>query len=311
MANLVLNSEFTTDLTNWTGTNATQVSGQSGLGAPVNTAVDLGDSGSMTQNITVPTGTTYVRYYVWISTDSSDADEFNFGVGANSDPDAPYTGTTNGLVANEYVARTYSFSGDGTTQTLSFNATAVSAGISYRVTSIYVGTSSSYCFNKGTKILCLKDNVEQYIPIEKLQKGNIVKTYLHGYRKIDSLMHSLFKNNVNEFTKSMYIMPKQGDMIDDLIVTGGHSILVDEYESEHIKNQHRHLFGGELDPIDDKQLLLASQSSKFKQLEGDDFYDIYHLCLEGETEEHDRRYGVWANGILTESTYKKIIYNIL
>ena len=136
------------------------------------------------------------------------------------------------------------------------------------VSDIYLGTctSSSYCFNRGTKILCLKNNEEIYIPIENLQKGDLVKTYLHGYRKIDSLMHSIFKNNVNEFTKSMYIMPKQDDMIDDLIITGGHSILIDEYESEEVKNQHKQLFGGELDPIDDKYLLLAGKSSKFRQL---------------------------------------------
>lgn len=179
------------------------------------------------------------------------------------------------------------------------------------VTDAYLGTSSDYCFNKGTKILCLVDNLEQYIPIEQLKNGDLVKTYLHGYRKIDNVMRSVFKNDTSYFQKSMYKMNKQGDMTDDLIVTGGHSILVDNYDSEEVKNEHKHLFGGELDPIDDKYLLLAGKSKLFEQIQGDDLFDIYHLCLEGDTPEHDKRYGIWANGVLTESTYKKIIYDVI
>jgi len=36
-----------------------------------------------------------------------------------------------------------------------------------------------------TKILCLnKDLQEEYSPIENLRKGDLVKSYKHGYRKI-------------------------------------------------------------------------------------------------------------------------------
>ena len=41
------------------------------------------------------------------------------------------------------------------------------------------------CFNEGTKILCFKNNKEEYVPIQDLRKGDIVNTYLHGYKKID------------------------------------------------------------------------------------------------------------------------------
>lgn len=179
------------------------------------------------------------------------------------------------------------------------------------LTDAYFGTSNEYCFNKGTKILCIVDDIEQYIPIEQLKNGDLVKTYLHGYRKIDNVMRSIFKNDTSYFQKSMYKMSKRDNMLDDLIVTGGHSILVDSYDSDEVKNEHKHLFGGELDPIDDKFLLLAGKSKLFEQIQGDELFDIYHLCLEGDTPEHDKRYGIWANGVLTESTYKKIIYDVL
>jgi len=182
----------------------------------------------------------------------------------------------------------------------------------FKVGNVFLGTQSSPeppCFNKGTNILCLNsNNEEEYVPVEQLKSGDLVKTYNNGYKKIDTIAHTTLQNNVDVFTQCMYIMPKQNDMIDDLIVTGGHSILVDNYKSEQVKNHHKRLFG-KLDLIDNKYLLLAGQTPLFKQITDDKVYDIYHLCLEGDNKNEDRRYGIWANGVLTESTYKSIIYN--
>ena len=42
------------------------------------------------------------------------------------------------------------------------------------------------CFKEDTKILCLnKEFQEEYIKIQDLRRGDIVKSYLHGYRKIE------------------------------------------------------------------------------------------------------------------------------
>ncbi len=177
----------------------------------------------------------------------------------------------------------------------------------YYITDIYIGTSSSYCFNKGTEILCMRDNSEKYIPIESINKdSDLVKSYKHGYKKIEGIYHSLFKNNVNDYKNSMYIMKKQENMTNDLIVTGGHSILVDNYKTDKIERKHKKTFGSKLDPIDDKKLLLAGFSDSFTQIKGDDIYDIYHIVLEGE-DGKSKRYGIWANGVLTESAYKNIL----
>jgi len=214
-----------------------------------------------------------------------------------------------------FIPITLKITTDVTTTTINVNFTAVSATDDnvFSIENVYIGESSQYCFGKGTKILCLnKNNEEEYVAIEKLDVDNhLVKTYKHGYRKIHKVVHSLFKNDVSSFLKSMYRMPKHGDMTDDLIVTGGHSILVDNYETEEIKTHHRHLFGGELDPIDDKHLLLAGQTPLFEQIQGNELFDIYHIALEGDHENHDSRYGIWANGVLTESTYKKVIYKMI
>jgi hypothetical protein len=180
------------------------------------------------------------------------------------------------------------------------------------LTDIYVGTSSNYCVNKGTKILSLRDGLELYIPIEQLNKEtDLVKTYLNGFKKISDVKHMILNNNPDDFTSCMYIMEKKGNMVDDLVVSGGHSILEDSYESTEAEKIHKELFGGTLEKIDNKVLVLAGKSSKFRQIKNKEIFDIYHIALEGDENNEDKRYGIWANGVLTESTYKKILYKSL
>ena len=95
----------------------------------------------------------------------------------------------------------------------------------------------------------------------------------------------------------MYV---QNGLIEDLIVTGGHAILVDalgEYEGKNFEN-----YGGMNHKIDDKYLLLASVSNDFQKIENNELYTYYNFTL--ETEDETQRFGVWANGLLTENTFK-------
>ena len=161
------------------------------------------------------------------------------------------------------------------------------------------------CFNKGTKILCLNKMMEEeYIPIEDLKKGDLVKSYLHGYRKIDSIGSNKMINNPEHFNLSMYKMAKtdENGLIEDLIVTGGHSILVDELGEIYAENEIR--FKGTIPKIDDKFFLLCSLSKDFTQLTDTDEYTYYHLVLENNGN-NDERFGIWANGVLSETISKK------
>jgi hypothetical protein len=158
--------------------------------------------------------------------------------------------------------------------------------------------SDPSCFNEGTKILCLnKDFVEEYRPIENLRKGDLVKSYKHGYRKIDLIGKNPMFNNPNVWHKCMYKMEKS-----DLIVTGGHGILVDTIDSPKEQEENNKRFGKPIQ-IDDKQLLLASVSKDFLKLEDTNLYIYYHFILENNGDDEER-FGVWANGILTETPSK-------
>lgn len=176
------------------------------------------------------------------------------------------------------------------------------------------------CFNEGTKILSLNSQLkEEYIPIEHLKSGDIVKTYKHGYRKIDLIGKQRMINNPKVDKQCMYKMAKRekidntdntdkpyktykNDLLEDLIVTWGHSILVDDLGE--FKDKNDELFGGTTPKIDDKYLLLAGVSSDFKKLENTDKYTYYHFTLENNGND-DERFGVWTNGILTETPSKK------
>jgi hypothetical protein len=171
---------------------------------------------------------------------------------------------------------------------------------------LQIANPNPACFNEGTKILCLNEyNEEKYIPIEKLRPGDFVKTYKHGYKKIDLIGKNVMKNNPNNSIGCMYEMKKTNDngLTEDLIVTGGHSILVNdllEYKEENDKKFH-----GITPKIDDKYTLLASVSNDFVKLNNRDIYTYYHFILETNGND-DQRFGVWANGILTEIPSKNI-----
>lgn len=164
-------------------------------------------------------------------------------------------------------------------------------------------TSDPSCFNEGTKILCLNKNLEEeYIPIENLRKGDLVKSYKHGYRKIDLIGKNIMINNPNKFNECMYKMEKteENGLIEDLIVTGGHGILV--HDLAEYKEENDKIFGKTV-MIDDKYLLLSAVSKEFLKLENTNLYTFYHFILENNGND-DERFGVWANGILTETPSK-------
>jgi len=158
------------------------------------------------------------------------------------------------------------------------------------------------CFNHDTKILCLKNMEEQYVPIQNLRIGNLVKTHLHGYRKISCIGKGIMRNNINDWRNCMYKMEKTetNGLIEDLIVTGGHAILVDELTEEEKELQEKEDFSIK---IDDKHLLLLGLSDKFIQMKDSNIYTYYHLVPENNGDD-DQRFGIWANGVLTETPSK-------
>ncbi len=101
----------------------------------------------------------------------------------------------------------------------------------------------------------------------------------------------------------MYKMAKteSNGLIEDLIVTGGHSLLVDslsDAECEKYKEMGIPHFANET--IDKKHLVLSCVSNQFTAMQDRERYYYYHLLLENNDDEEER-FGIWANGVLTET----------
>jgi hypothetical protein len=181
----------------------------------------------------------------------------------------------------------------GELTTAGFNATAIS------------NAAAASCFNEGTKILCFKNDKEEYIPIQDLRKGDVVKTYLHGYKKIDLIGKAQLRNNSsNKWKNNMFVMHKtpENNLIEDLIMTGGHSILVDELSREVFREDRIGYYEIQKNNswmIDGKHLLLAGVSKFFKEIQDDKLYTYYNFTLDSEGDD-EKRYGIWANGVLAE-----------
>ncbi len=148
-----------------------------------------------------------------------------------------------------------------------------------------------------TKEAIEKANTAEYVAIQDLRIGDSIKTYLHGNIKI-KLIGKRTMVNSKDLLKSMFIWKKNdnNNLIEDLIVTGGHSILVDKINDEDIIYQNRFR---PLTMLDDKILELACNDKDFVQIDDEDLYTYYHICLENN--DMNVNYGIWANGILTES----------
>lgn len=157
-------------------------------------------------------------------------------------------------------------------------------------------TPTTTCYLSDTLILLATN---KYKKIQDLDTTDIVKT-TEGNIKIRAVQ-KIFNNmkNRNELQK-IYKLSKKYDenLIEDLYITGGHSILVDKLTLENEIGMKKY-FGDKLPQIDGKYLLLACVDTRFEPVEFDEEITLYHILLEND--DKDKQYAIYANGILSES----------
>jgi len=170
----------------------------------------------------------------------------------------------------------------------------------FGVNSAELPGATTTCFNHGTKILSLMNDIEAWIPVESLSIGDLVMTYRHGPRPITHIFKGVMINNPAVWHTCMYKGQKDG--FEPLLVTGGHGLLVD-YLTEKEQAKQQKFWGRNEVVIDDKIVMLAPVSAEFTQITDRDVYTYYHFVVENDGDD-DRRYGVYANGFLTETPSK-------
>jgi hypothetical protein len=164
--------------------------------------------------------------------------------------------------------------------------------------------ASLTCFLEDSKILTNKG----YIPIQDLRKGDLVKTLKDDYKAIDmigkrTIYHFALKERIKD---QLYKCSKDNfnEIFEPLIITGCHSILVDDFISEEQKQKVIELTGYTY-VTDNKYRLPACADLRTSVYETPGTYTIYHLALENNN--YVMNYGIYANGLLVETCSQRYL----
>ena len=158
------------------------------------------------------------------------------------------------------------------------------------------------CFLEGTTILCQRDGVDVYVPIENIRCGTLVKTSRDGYKKVEIIGKGELQNPGNDerIENRLYkCSPKAyPELHADLYVSGCHSILVGSLSDVEREKTTKQL--GKIFVTDKKYRLMACIDERAEPWNSEGTYTIWHLALENE--DPKMNYGIYANGGLLVET---------
>ena len=160
------------------------------------------------------------------------------------------------------------------------------------------------CFKEGSLILTDKG----YVVIQHLRKGDLVKTSKDGFKSIDmigfkEINHVAIEDRINN---QLYVCSrsKYPEVFEDLVLTGSHSILVDNFTSEKQKQITTEVLG-QIYMTGDKFRLPACVDERASVYKEKGRHTIYHLALENDN--YYMNYGIYANGLLVETCSKRYL----
>jgi hypothetical protein len=171
---------------------------------------------------------------------------------------------------------------------------------------IFIYNEPIVCFLEGTKIL----TDIGYLPIQTLRKGYLIKTVNNNYVPIDMISYRDMENTICEerIKDKLYVCSNKEypSVFEDLIITGCHSILVDELSEEEREKTIDVL--GQAYVTDNKYRLPACVDKRAQPYEKEGVFRIYHIALEND--DYFMNYGIYANGLLVETASKRFLKEI-
>ena len=150
-----------------------------------------------------------------------------------------------------------------------------------------------------------------------IKNGDMIAIYGGGYKKVTEIGINTMTNNPNTINRCMYRMMRRDYMTDDLIVSGEHQVLVDTLTPNEMKRLNikpnisskyqmislRNAIERKCIKIGSKYLIPVWATDYFHKIIDNNIYNYCHLVLEGND---TTQYGIWANGVLSESTSRNI-----
>jgi hypothetical protein len=161
------------------------------------------------------------------------------------------------------------------------------------------------CFLEGSEILCFEAGEELWIPVETIRSGTLVKTESHGCLPVHAIGFSKIENpsHNKRIRERLYRLSPDAyaELSKDLILTGDHSILVDnltQAQADAIAEEDQY---GRIYTTEKKYRLMAFLDDRAQIWEESGNFIIWHLALEHTM--YLNNYGIYANGgLLVEST---------
>lgn len=155
----------------------------------------------------------------------------------------------------------------------------------------YILVVQAGCFLEGTMIKVLMQGQEYYVPIETLKQGDVVLTQNKGARKVKYIGYYECGNGLFKLSKTDYPA-----LFTDLVVTGGHPILVDTLsEAEKVDTLK---IWPELRKNGEKYRLITKINSKALPYVGEEIMKVWDFVLENNNVHEN--FAIFANGQLTE-----------
>jgi hypothetical protein len=178
------------------------------------------------------------------------------------------------------------------------------------VSNIFVGLIPFPCFLQGSKILRIdpETDVESYVPVESLRRGDLIRTANHGYKAVELIGKREIPAPLAIEKKSSRLYwfrkSKISGLREDLCVTGDHCIL------------HKHISAAKKDQVleymgdiyvtEDHYRVPAFLDDRAEPYGDSAPATIWHFALENPNIYHN--YGVYANGLLVESSSLHFMY---
>jgi hypothetical protein len=165
------------------------------------------------------------------------------------------------------------------------------------------------CFLADSKVLTDKG----LVCIQLLKKGDLVQTLNDGLLPIKFVGKRSFFNKLTEerINPHLYKLNKVDfpELLENLFITGGHPLLVDDKDLDEETKKKL------LDMVDygtpiiteGKYRVFACVHPKAELWNDEKKHDIFDIVLENE--DPKKNYGIWVNGILTESMDEEYFLN--
>ena len=168
---------------------------------------------------------------------------------------------------------------------------------------VILSLNNLVCFKEDTRILTDKG----YIQIQDLRKGDLIKTLNNDFVPINMIGYNDMNNISSDkrIKNQLYLCSQDNypEIFEDLIITGCHSILVDEFKDDEEEETKEIL--DKIYATDYKYRLPACVDKRSEIYKNKGTYRIYHIALDNVN--YYSNYGIYANGLLVESCSKRYL----